>query len=110
MLQSTQLQTRPITTPRPVQPNYIETAAITTTTKRSQDLYRLGEQLRRSEGQSRAAWAILTKAGKAISIANTRAAQLYTENLPMQHQINEITIPKPRKRVVVEPNKRFAKV
>jgi hypothetical protein len=79
VLQSSQIQTRPITPPPPVQPEQLFA-----TPQRSQDLYRARQQLERSEKLSRAARFLVAKAGKAISLANTRAAELQVGNTKLQ--------------------------
>ena len=53
---------------------------------------------------------MLSKAGKALAAANTLNAALYTDNLKLQHQANQLKIKKPKKRVHPEPNERFVNV
>ena len=49
---------------------------------------------------------MLGKAGKAIAVANTRAAQLETENKRLKYQLDSTRITRSRKRVQVNPNER----
>ncbi|RYN21200.1 hypothetical protein AA0115_g9842 [Alternaria tenuissima] len=109
VLQSSQLQTRPATPPPRAQPTYSGETVITTP-RRSQDLYKQQQQLGQSEQLSRATRVLLSKAGKALAAANTLNAALYTDNLKLQHQANQLKIKKPKKRVHLEPNKRFVNV
>ena len=53
---------------------------------------------------------MLGKAGKAISEANTRAAQLEAENQRLKYQLDSTTVARVRKRVHVNPNERFSNV
>ena len=53
---------------------------------------------------------MLSKAGKAITEANTRAAQLKAENQQLKYQLHSTTVTRVRKRVQVNPNQRFSNV
>jgi uncharacterized small protein (DUF1192 family) len=53
---------------------------------------------------------VLSKAGKAITEANTRAAQLKADNQRLKHQLDYHKITRIRKRVQVNPNERFSNV
>ena len=53
---------------------------------------------------------MLSKAGKAIAEANTRAAQLEHENQRLKYQVDTTRITQSRKRVQVNPNERFSNV
>jgi hypothetical protein len=94
-----------MTPPPPVQPEQVFA-----TPQRSQDLYKARKQLERSERLSRAARFLVAKAGKAISLANTRAAELQAGNIRLQAQLDLLKIKKPRKKVHPNPNEQFADV
>jgi hypothetical protein len=98
-----------MTPPPPIRPNYIENSVFTTP-KRSQDLYRDSQQLARVEKLSRSTRALIAKAGKALSRANTRAAELQASNIRLQAQLNLLKINVPKKQVRPCPNKRFADI
>ena len=53
---------------------------------------------------------MLSKAGKAIAEANTRAAQLEAENQRLKYQLHTHKNTHTRKRVQVNPNERFSNV
>jgi hypothetical protein len=53
---------------------------------------------------------VLSKAGKAIAEANTRAAQLEAEDQRLKYQLDSTTVTRVRKRVQVNPNQRFSNV
>ena len=53
---------------------------------------------------------MLSKAGKAIAEANTRAAQLKAQNQQLRYQLDSYKITRVRKRVQVNPNERFSNV
>ena len=53
---------------------------------------------------------MLSKAGKAIPEANTRAAQLEADNQRLKHQLDYHKITRTRKRVQVNPNECFSNV
>jgi uncharacterized small protein (DUF1192 family) len=53
---------------------------------------------------------VLSKAGKAITEANTRAAQLKAENQRLKYQLDSTRNTRVRKRVQVNPNERFSNV
>jgi hypothetical protein len=63
--------------------------------------------LGQSEKLTRSTRLLLSKAGKAISIANLRAAELQASNERLQFQLNQVKITKTRKRVLPDPNGRF---
>mgnify|MGYP003624113216 CR=1 FL=1 len=98
-----------MTPPRLQQPFYIQNTVITTP-QRSQDLYKAQQTLGRSEKLTRRTRLLLGKAGKAISAANTRAAELQASNQRLQHQLDQLKIRKPRKRIRPDPNERFSNV
>jgi hypothetical protein len=109
VLNSSQVQTRPMTPPAPPQPIYIGNELLATP-QRSQDLYRAQQTLAQSEQLSRSTRALLGKAGKAISAANYRAAELQAGNTRLQLQLDQLKIKLPRKRVKPRPNEDFADV
>jgi hypothetical protein len=109
VMKSTQLLTRPVTPPPQTQSIYSE-ESLFKTPQRSQDVYNAQRLLQRSESLSRSTRALLGKAGKAISIANTRAAELYTSNMRLQHQLDQFKIHKPKSRVPTDANERFRNV
>ena len=109
VLRSSQVQARPTTPPTAIRSIHIPDT-IFSTPRRSQDLYRARQQLERLESLSRSTRTVIAKAGKAISIANTRSAQLETLNTQLQHQLNRYTITKPRRRIPDNPNERFKNV
>ena len=53
---------------------------------------------------------MLSKAGKAVTEANTRAAQLEAENQRLKYQLDSTRNTRVRKRVQVNLNKRFSNV
>jgi len=79
VLASSQVQGRLVTPPAVIQPaSMLDT--IITTPRRSQDLYKSCRQLERLECLSRSTRMLIAKAGKAIAMANTRAAELQSLN------------------------------
>jgi hypothetical protein len=94
-----------VTPPPPVHPEQIFA-----TPQRSQELYRARQQLERSEKLSRAARFLVAKAGKAISLANTRAAELQAGNTRLHAQFDLLKIEKSRRKVHFNPNEQFADV
>jgi hypothetical protein len=53
---------------------------------------------------------VLGKAGKAIGLANIRAAQLESDNRRLQYQLNQVKDKRVKKRVQINPNERFADI
>ncbi|KAF1828337.1 hypothetical protein BDW02DRAFT_246536, partial [Decorospora gaudefroyi] len=74
------------------------------------DLFIAQRELHRNEGVSRKTHQLIQKAGKAIAVANTRAAQLEAENKRLYSQLEALKPQRPRKKVCVDPNQRFANV
>ena len=110
VLASSQVQGRPVTPPAAIRPASILDTVITTP-QRSQDLYKSRRQLERSESLSRSTRILIAKAGKAIAIANTRAAKLQLLNTQLQHQVNTTKVTtRPRKRIPINQNERFKNV
>jgi hypothetical protein len=48
--------------------------------------------------------------GKALAVANTRAAQFQTENKRLHSQLEALKPQQPRKKVHMNPNERFAEI
>ena len=96
VLSSSQVQTRPTTPPSQLQPIHIKNTIITTP-RASQDLYKAQQAIGQSEKLTRSTRLLLKKAGKAISQANTRAAELQASNQRLQYQLNQLKIKLPRK-------------
>jgi uncharacterized protein involved in propanediol utilization len=53
---------------------------------------------------------LIAKAGKAIAMANTRAAKLQLLNTQLQYQVNTTAVTKPRKRIPINQNERFKNI
>jgi hypothetical protein len=109
VLASSQVQGRPVTPPAAIRPASILDTVITTP-QRSQDLYKSRRQLERSESLSRSTRMLIAKAGKAIAMANTRAAKLQLLNTQLQYQVNTTAVTKPRKRIPINQNERFKNI
>jgi hypothetical protein len=77
---------------------------------RQQALYKAQQQLLLTESPSRSTRLVLSKAGKAIAKANTRAAQLKAENQRFRHQLDSTSTFRVRKRVQINLNERFSNV
>jgi hypothetical protein len=107
VLSSSQVRTRPVTPPRALEPIHIDNL-VCTTPHRSQDLYAASQLIGRSETLSRSTRFLLGKAGKAISVLNTRAAELQASNQRLQYLLSQSQIKLPRKRVVPNLNERFS--
>jgi hypothetical protein len=109
VLQSSQIIGRPITPPPQNQPiKSIE--AIYRTPQSHRDIYQAQQALARSESVSRSTRLILHKAGKAISIANTRSATLEADNKRLQYQLDQLGSQRKRKRIYIDPYIRFANI
>jgi hypothetical protein len=109
VLLSSQVTGRPTTPPR-TQASAAASESIFNTPQSSQALYKTRQQLLLSESLSRSTRIVLSKAGKAIAAANTRAAQLEAENQRLKYQLDSTRITRLRKRVQVNPNERFSNV
>ena len=106
VLQSSQILGRPTTPPPKLRAaDTIETAFSTPTS--SQALYKAQQILQQSEILSRSTRVVLSKAGKAITRANTKAAQLEQDNKRLQYQLNRATNTRSKKRVKINQNERF---
>jgi hypothetical protein len=109
VLSSSQISARPITPPQVIQPIHISDP-IYRTPQRSQDVYRAQQQLQRSELLSRNTQTVLAKAAKAISQAQSHAAQLQASNQLLHQKIDSIVSTRVRKRTRIDPNHRFSEV
>jgi hypothetical protein len=109
VLLSSQITGRPVTPPAASQASTIS-EQVFNTPRSSQALYKAQQQLLLSESLSRSTRIVLSKAGKAIAEANTRAAQLEADNQRLKHQLDYHKITRTRKRVQVNPNERFSNV
>lgn len=98
VLLSSQVAGRPLTPP-PTQASAAASESIFTTPRSSQTLYKAQQQLLLTESLSRSTQVVLSKAGKAIAAANTRAAQLVAENQRLKYQLDHHKITRTRKRV-----------
>jgi hypothetical protein len=112
VVQSSQVQGLPSQPSRPRTPLRPISAinALYTTPQRAQDLYRTQRQLQKSENVTHSTRLVFYKAGKAISAANTRAALLEAENIRLKRQVETLTSTKPRKRIQIDPQERFANI
>ncbi|KAF1926399.1 DDE-domain-containing protein, partial [Didymella exigua CBS 183.55] len=81
---SSQISGRPVTPPPSTQP----IDDVFATPQSSQALHRAYQQLLLSESLSRSTRVVLSKAGKAIARANTRAARLESENQRLKYQLD----------------------
>ena len=109
VLLSSQVNSRPLTPP--TSQGLAATLESTFNTPRSsQALYKAQQQLLLSESLSRSTRLVLSKAGKAIAEANTRAAQLEAENQRLKYQLDTTRNTRVRKRVQVNPNERFSNI
>ena len=109
VLSSSQVNGRPVTPP-PTQASAAASESIFNTPRSSQALYKAQKQLLLSESLSRSTRIVLSKAGKAIAEANTRAAQLKAENQRLKYQLHTHKNTHTRKRVQVNLNERFSNV
>jgi len=112
VIQSSQITDRPITPPpqnRPPQPP-LSSEIIYQTPQKPQDIYLAQQTIQKSEALSRTTRLVFQKAAKAIGKANARAAGLEATNSRLRHELERIQPQKKRKRIVVEPNQRFADV
>lgn len=68
------------------------------------------QAIQKSEGLSRSTRRGWQKVGKALSIANMRAAKDQADKQRLIYQLDQSQPQKKRKRVVVDPNQRFADI
>ena len=109
VLLSSQVTGRPVTPPAASQASAISEQSFYTP-QSSQALRKAQQQLLSSESLSRSTRLVLSKAGKAIAEANTRAALLTAENQRLKYQLDRCQTTRVRKRVQVDPNVRFSDV
>jgi hypothetical protein len=108
VVNSSQVAQRPVTPPRQTQ---AQTAKSYLSTPRGpRDLFIAQRELHRNESVSRKTHQLIQKAGKAIAVANTRAAQLEAENKRLHSQLEALKPQQPRKKVRVNSNQRFADI
>jgi hypothetical protein len=109
VLHSSQISGRPSTPPATDQ-DAATLEVVFNTPQSSQALYKAQKALLLSETLSRSTRLVLSKAGKAIAAANTRAARLQAENQRLKYQLDSTRVTRLRKRVQVDPNERFSNV
>jgi len=109
VLGSSQILGRPVTPPSQNQ-LILSTDTLYRTPQGPRDVYDAQQSLQRSENLSRTTRLILQKAGKAISTANTRAARLEADNRRLKYQLDCINSTRPRKRIQLDPNQKFADI
>ena len=74
------------------------------------DLYVAQKKLEKCESVGRSARKLFYKAGEALAAANMRAAELETEKKRLRSQLETLGPKRPRKRVQIDPNQRFADI
>jgi hypothetical protein len=109
VLQSSQINAW-LSTPPPTEALEDASVLIFSTPQSSQALHKAQQQLLLSESLSRNTRIVLSKAGKAIAKANTRAADLQARNERLKYQLNACRITRTRKRVQVNLNERFGNI
>ena len=109
VLHSSQISGRP-STPPPINQGQATLEALLSTPQSAQDLRRAQQALLESENLSRSTRLVLAKAAKAIATTNARAAGLEAENQRLKYQIDSTKVTRVRKRIQIDPNKRFSKV
>ncbi|KAF2270869.1 hypothetical protein CC78DRAFT_573226 [Lojkania enalia] len=80
------------------------------TPQSAHDLYRTQQQLQKSENIAHTTRLVFYEAGKAVSATNARAALIEAENVHPKCQLEAAGSSKPRKKVQVDPQKRFANI
>lgn len=98
VLQSSQINAQ-LSTPPPTEALEDASVLIFSTPQSSQALYKAQQQLLLSESLSQSTQIVLSKAGKAIAKANTRAAKLQARNKQLKYQLDACRITRTRKRV-----------
>jgi DDE superfamily endonuclease len=109
VLNSSQVSQRP-TTPIPQQQPQYQPQSFFSTPQGPRDLYLAQCEVQSLENLGRSTRLLLQKAGKALGAANSRAAGLEIEKRRLEHQLETSTSYRPRKRIQVDPNQRFAEV
>ena len=108
VVNSSQVTQRPVTPPR--QKQLLPAQSYLSTPHGPRDLFVAQRELHKNESISRKTHQLFEKAGKALAAANTRAAELETENKRLYSQLEALKPQRPRKRVHVDPNQRFADI
>ena len=106
VLGSSQVSAQPITPPRAAPTIVVDNISIYTP-KRPQDLYQAQQLLSARERLPRSARLLFGKAGKAIGIANMRAAEFESTNKRLLYQLQQLQNKHTKKRVQIDPNERF---
>jgi hypothetical protein len=109
VLSSSQVSQRP-TTPEAQQQPQQQLQSFFSTPQGPRDLYIAQRELQSCENLGRKARLLLQKAGKALAVANTRAAGLEAEKRRLEQQLETVSSQRRRKRVQVDPNQRFTEV
>lgn len=109
VLTSSQVSDRPITPPSTVKAIQLVASSIATP-QSSRDVYIAQQTLLQSEILSRDTRIILSKAGKAIGILNSKAALLESTNAKLSYLLDELKSKKKKKRITVDLNERFANI
>ena len=109
VLDSSQVSQRPVTPPRPKRP-LSPTESFLYTPQGPRDIYLAQQDIQSCENLGRKTRLLLQKASKALAAANTSAAGLEAEKKRLEYQLQSTSSQRPRKRVYVDPNQRFAEV
>ena len=109
VVSSSQVSQRPATPPRQERPQS-STESFLSTPQGPRDIYIAQQAIQSCEKLGRTTRLVLQKAGKALAAANARAAVLETEKRRLECHLQSISSQRPRKRVRVDPNQRFAEV
>jgi hypothetical protein len=102
--------TTPPPPPPPPLPPYSPLNTIFQTPQKPQDMYRSQQILQQAEPLSRSMRTVLNKAAKAIGQKNVSLAKCEALNKRLVSQLDSISSSKPRKRVRLDPNERFADI
>jgi len=108
VVNSSQVAQRPVTPPRQTQAQTAKSYLSTPCGPR--EYFIAQRELHRNESVSHKTHQLIQKAGKAIVVAYTRAAQLEAENKRLHSQIEALKPQQSRKKVHVNPNQRFADI
>ena len=109
VLTSSQVSQRP-TTPLSQQQPQQPPQGFLSTPQGPRDLYIAKHKVQSCESIGRMTRLLLQKAGKALAVANTRAAGLEAEKRRLEQQVEDASPQQPRKRVQQDPNLRFTEV
>jgi hypothetical protein len=109
-LRSSQVKTKAITNPpSPPSPNH-DDIDVLATPKSHHDVYHMIQSLDNGHMTQRETQAILRKAGKRIGQLAAQNAVSESKIRSLEAQLEELRGPKTRKRVVVDPNTKFANI